>query len=279
MLSEVEHYKKNWQSAQKELRQKDKNCAFVYVHLEADTGNPFYVGIGVNENRPWNFNHHSRTEFHKNIVKKHGCRVEIVINNISLRVAKFWEKAWIKALKEAGYRLANLTAGGDGCCGIPSKNRKSVLCLETGVLYNSAQEASIKNNLSVGTVSQVCNGDYRLVDGPHFMFSDVCLTEDERKLKIIEIELNLAERRKRKNIVKNKNNIVKNGLDRKGRLATGPINSSKKVICVTYGKIFPSASAAADYYDVCKSAVIELCLKQNKRKTVGGLVFEYVKEN
>jgi len=115
MLSEAEHYKKNWQSAQKELRQKEKNCAFVYVHLEADTGNPFYVGIGVNENRPWNKTH--RTNKHKNRINKHGMRVEIITQKISWENAKLWEICWIKNLRDGGFNLVNLTDGGDGTTG------------------------------------------------------------------------------------------------------------------------------------------------------------------
>ena len=55
----------------------------------------------------------------------------------------------------------------------------------------------------------------------------------------------------------------------------GPKKSSKPVLCVDDGLSFESASAAARHYSVAKSAVIELCLGKNYRKTVGGLRFKY----
>lgn len=58
----------------------------------------------------------------------------------------------------------------------------------------------------------------------------------------------------------------------------GPDALSKKVICINDGKTFLSASAAARHYGAQKGAVIELCLKNPRRKTVKGKRFEYLKE-
>lgn len=123
MLPETESYKKSWQAAQKELRIKGQDCAFVYVHLEADTGNPFYVGIGVKGERPWNKSH--RTNKHKNRASKHGMRVEIIAENLSWEAAKWWEVRWIKALRTSGYDLVNLTDGGEGALGY-KHNQESI---------------------------------------------------------------------------------------------------------------------------------------------------------
>lgn len=57
--------------------------------------------------------------------------------------------------------------------------------------------------------------------------------------------------------------------------ALGPKASSRPVLCVDDGRIYESASAAARSYGVCKSAVIELCLGQKFRRTVGGRRFTY----
>lgn len=56
----------------------------------------------------------------------------------------------------------------------------------------------------------------------------------------------------------------------------GPKKSSKKVICIDDGKIFDSASEAARFYNSSKSAVIELCLGKNFRKTVNKRKFKYL---
>ena len=55
----------------------------------------------------------------------------------------------------------------------------------------------------------------------------------------------------------------------------GPKASSKKVICLNDFMVFPSASDAARRYNVCRSAIIELCLGKRGRKTVGGFRFAY----
>ena len=58
----------------------------------------------------------------------------------------------------------------------------------------------------------------------------------------------------------------------------GPKALSRPVICTDDGKIFESAASAARYYAVSVSALIELCLKNPRRKTVGKRKFEYIKE-
>jgi nitric oxide synthase oxygenase domain/subunit len=55
----------------------------------------------------------------------------------------------------------------------------------------------------------------------------------------------------------------------------GPKASSKPVICINDGQSFESASSAARYYNVPKSAVIEICLRKPHRKSIGGFSFKY----
>lgn len=113
MFPEASAFKKDWQSAQKTLRKSEENCAFVYLHRKADSGDPFYVGMGEVHTRPWTMSHRSRTDWHRNIVQKHGVIVEIIAKNLSWEAACFWEVSWIKALKNEGYKLTNLSLGGD----------------------------------------------------------------------------------------------------------------------------------------------------------------------
>jgi hypothetical protein len=70
------------------------------------------------------------------------------------------------------------------------------------------------------------------------------------------------------------------GLENKERWALyshlGPIASRKSVICLNTGTIYSSASAAAAENNISKSLVIEVCLRNKRRKTAKGLVFRYV---
>jgi len=86
--------------------------AYVYAHLESDTGNPFYIGMGRTERRPKTM--HDRSVHHKNKVAKHGVRIEIITKDLDWDTAQWWEKRWIKCLNDLGYNLVNLTPGGDG---------------------------------------------------------------------------------------------------------------------------------------------------------------------
>lgn len=59
----------------------------------------------------------------------------------------------------------------------------------------------------------------------------------------------------------------------------GPASVARKVICLDEGLTFESASAAARHYSASKSQIIELCLKDPRRKTCKGKRFEYVEES
>jgi len=111
ILSEAYKFKKSWKSAQlKKVESFYENDYFVYLHVEKNTDLPMYVGIGFRPNRPWDVT--DRNVLHKNKIKKHGVRVEIVADGLPQESAFFWEVAWIKALRAAGYSLANLVDGG-----------------------------------------------------------------------------------------------------------------------------------------------------------------------
>lgn len=115
MLPEAAKFKKDWQKRQRSLIKSGVDCAYLYVHLEAASGEPFYVGMGDSQKRPWETN---RSRKHKNRANKHGSRVEpITVSNLSYDNAQWWEIRWIKALRDAGYDLVNLTDGGEGAKG------------------------------------------------------------------------------------------------------------------------------------------------------------------
>ena len=60
------------------------------------------------------------------------------------------------------------------------------------------------------------------------------------------------------------------------KASLGPKAMAKAVKCLDDGLSFESASAAARHYGVSKSALIELCLGKNYRKSVNGLRFQYL---
>ena len=50
------------------------------------------------------------------------------------------------------------------------KRSKKVLCVETGIIYESASEAARKNNLSQGNLSAVCRGEREICGKKHWKY-------------------------------------------------------------------------------------------------------------
>ncbi len=88
---------------------------YTYLHCTPD-GAPFYVGKG-NGRRAYRFSY--RNPFHQRIVEKHGVKNigVFVFNCTSESEATSDEILQIAQLRRDGYRLCNLTDGGDGAVG------------------------------------------------------------------------------------------------------------------------------------------------------------------
>jgi len=92
--------------------------AYVYIHKTKDEGKPFYIGISENENgykRAQNTKR--RNPYWNRVVKKHGFIYEILNEGLSWQEAQEYEMKYIKEYKEKGYKLTNMTDGGEGTLG------------------------------------------------------------------------------------------------------------------------------------------------------------------
>ena len=122
---EAHAYQKAWKKNQRALIKKGADRAYLYVHLEADSGEPFYIGMGETEGRPWS---RRRSGKHKNRAKKHGMRVDVDdMPCMSWELAGWWETRWIKAFRDAGYDLVNIADGGDGLSSRAAKEVRNSL--------------------------------------------------------------------------------------------------------------------------------------------------------
>jgi hypothetical protein len=86
----------------------------VYRHLKLSNNEVFYIGIGDNR-RPYSKS--SRNDFWKNIVKKDGYKVEVLITGLSRVDANKVEIGLIEYYGRRDLKLGNLTnmtKGGDG---------------------------------------------------------------------------------------------------------------------------------------------------------------------
>ncbi len=88
---------------------------YIYIHCRPN-GEPFYVGKGKGF-RAYDFTH--RKQHHKNVIAKHGKeRILIYTRNCESEAQahahEIWMIAWCRA---QGYRLTNMTDGGEGMSG------------------------------------------------------------------------------------------------------------------------------------------------------------------
>jgi hypothetical protein len=168
----------------------------------------------------------------------------------------------------------NVSAGG---CIAGGTNKTSVLCLEDGRIFKSLTSAADFYDVHLSDISMHCRGLRCSVGGLHFILGDKRLAAPLRRKLVLKMEIkNGALRRKVKKRKKLSSKIIINGRDILGRSAAGPMSISRQVICLDDLEIYPSATAAALYYDVARSALIELCLGKNGRQSVSGRRFCYL---
>lgn len=102
---------------------------YTYCHTRNDTGKIFYIGKGT-KNRA--FSCAKRNPHWQNIVNKCGHNVKILAYWENEQKAFDHEKLLISCFKDMGYRLVNMTDGGDG---------------QTGLVHSSKTKEKISNAL------------------------------------------------------------------------------------------------------------------------------------
>lgn len=96
---------------------------YTYLHRRADTNEIFYVGKGK-DRRAWTAS--KRNKYWKNIVARHGLKVEIVSFWRTAREALDHEVFLIACFKGMGINLCNMTRGGDGLCDPTEEVRQKI---------------------------------------------------------------------------------------------------------------------------------------------------------
>lgn len=96
--------------------------AYVYRHIRLDKNEPFYIGIGSDENGKHirAKNKSTRSSYWKKIVGKTDYRIEILFDDLTWEEAQEKEIEFIKLygrLNNGTGILVNLTDGGGGCVG------------------------------------------------------------------------------------------------------------------------------------------------------------------
>lgn len=90
--------------------------AYVYRHIRLDKNEPFYIGIGSDNNYQRAYDKESRNKHWKGIVKK-GYEVEVLLDNLTWEEACNKEKEFIVLYGRTDLGsgiLCNMTDGGEG---------------------------------------------------------------------------------------------------------------------------------------------------------------------
>lgn len=92
------------------LKPSISHAFYTYAHINATTNKIFYIGKGTK----YRFCDSSkRNQYWKNIVKKHGFKAEILAYWDTEKDALDHEKLLISCFRDMGYKLANLSDGGE----------------------------------------------------------------------------------------------------------------------------------------------------------------------
>jgi hypothetical protein len=197
-----------------------------------------------------------------------------ILGSFGSRKNAFVSEAHFIALLKPEY---NVSSGGEGSGGIEAWNRRKVICLDDGIVYDSCTAAGDAYGAHAAEIVANCKGKNRTVQERHFQYFEKNLSEVKRLSTIKKLIEDAAIKRYRvKELKQHNRTITVDGRDAKGRSAAGPMSLQREVVCHEDGKIFPSASAAALAYRICKSSLIEACLGKKGRKTVGGKRFSYL---
>src|SRR6478752_5031022 len=128
--------------------------AYLYRHIRTDKNQPFYIGIGSDDNglyeRANNANKYHRNKLWNKIVAKTDFYVEIVLDNISWDEAKEKEIEFIALYKRVvdGGILSNITLGGEGMLGfsLSKESRDKISKTKMGCLpWNKGMKTPIES--------------------------------------------------------------------------------------------------------------------------------------
>jgi hypothetical protein len=251
---------------------KSENVFFIYFHYTLDANELFYIGKGK-KNRHKDLS--GRNVYWNNIVKKHGFRSEIYLNNLDEETAFVQEIELIKKFKPK----ANLTKGGvGGFTGINSGMFKKGI-----VPWNKGKKLPHLKGLTSGSKNGmfgkksprrqkiICENDQRVFD---------CHTD---AAKFYSINRNAIS-----NVLYGKNDTVRglvfrfyNDFDKNIKALKKRLLrkykarfKNKKILCVNNGIVYPSINQCAKTLKLQSANIIKVL--KAKRNHTGGFTFRYL---
>jgi hypothetical protein len=127
----------------------------IYIYSLCDPNTTEIKYIGKTNNIKSRYKGHvrfnSKNGYKKNWIdklKKNNQKPIIeVIDEVSSLEWRFWEKYWISQCKAWGFKLTNLTEGGDGMCGASLELRKKMSESRKGKCFSEEHKKNISKSL------------------------------------------------------------------------------------------------------------------------------------
>jgi hypothetical protein len=119
--------------------------AVVYQHKRNDTGDIFYIGIGLKESRA--YDKRKRSKYWNKVVNKAGYSIDILYKDISWDEACEIEKSLICEIGRSDLglgSLVNLTDGGEGTINMSQKSIESMRQKKIGITLTEEHKEKIK---------------------------------------------------------------------------------------------------------------------------------------
>jgi hypothetical protein len=255
----------------------------VYRHIRLDKNEPFYIGIGNDEDRAYRKD--GRNPLWSNIVEKTEYKVQILFEGLTREEACEKEIELISLygrINKGDGILANITFGGDILMAgeNPAYNRGVEIVVD-GVVYPSVMTASRQLGLHEKTIRHRIKSE----NFPSYNYTDP--SKVVKKLSYKEIEENktlrngmLGRRHSKESIEKMSERLKGRILSNKDKFLSKVTKSNRREVLVD-GVRFMSIAHAADFIG-CAQQSISKAIK-DKRKIMGISVLyaegiEYTKE-
>lgn len=169
------------------------NNYYIYIHYKKDTNIPFYVGKGKGYRISATAR---RSDYWKNIVSKYGYYYEVLEDNLTENEAFELEKFYITYLNFLGFKLCNLTEGGEGSSGhifkptqewIDKKSKAQIG--ENNSFYGKTHSEESKLKIAQSKIGKI----------PH---NKKYFTKEEKRIAYNKLATKYREQRKIKQLVK-----------------------------------------------------------------------------
>jgi hypothetical protein len=156
--------------------------AVVYAHYKKTNNEIFYIGIGDNISRAYEW---GRNKHWCNIVKKYDYEIEILIENITWELACEYEMYLIRFYgrhdKKLG-PLVNLTDGGDGVLGLRHTEEYKERLKTSGPMSNLEVVAKWKDSINNRTQQQKENTRSKILNSTFGKYTEEELKERYEKI-------------------------------------------------------------------------------------------------